>query len=330
MSTRHSIVAASAFFALLWAPAAASAADSCNGDACSILTASSTGCAWTNKGDKPVRLSVSSPAAGAVLAILAPGQTFKEPDKARCAGDVVPRLDASFVTLPKVADEAPAKPKPVPKPKPKVVPGVPAVAAAPAATAAVAVPASAPAVAPVKVAAVATMPLPRAKPAVPAPYPPMPRVKPEAPVVTAQATVAAVAPAAAVAAAEPAPSAASSPASGAASCGDSCPPILFKVFDNCLWVLNLNPRPVRFEADAAGRKIALALEAADGAKADARAEAMAKGGAPKDEAALHMRFRDPFQSAGSGIPLYRARLGSASNCIKSRAEIATFSASFEQ
>jgi hypothetical protein len=70
------------------------------------------------------------------------------------------------------------------------------------------------------------------------------------------------------------------------------------------------------------------LEAADGAKADARSAAIASGKAAKDEAALHMRLADPFQSAGSGIPIFRARLGPAGACVKSREEIAKFSANY--
>jgi hypothetical protein len=167
--------------------------------------------------------------------------------------------------------------------------------------------------------------MPRAKPAAPPLYPPRPRAKPAAPVETAAAaapSVAIIAPTVPTA-----PVAAASPStSQAAACGDQCPPILFKVFDNCLWVLNLNPRPVQFEADVGGRRIALALEAADGEKADALA-AQTKGPA-KDMAALHMRFRDPFQSAGGGIPLYRARLGSASSCVKTREEITGFTAAY--
>jgi hypothetical protein len=41
-----------------------------------------------------------------------------------------------------------------------------------------------------------------------------------------------------------------------------------------------------------------------------------------------MRLKDPFQSAGSGIPVYRARLGGAGACVKSREEIAAFSAAY--
>jgi hypothetical protein len=91
-----------------------------------------------------------------------------------------------------------------------------------------------------------------------------------------------------------------------------------------LWVVNLHPRTVAFEAQASGRRFNLTLEAADGEKADARAKAQVV----KNETALHMRLHDPFQSAGSGIPIYRARLGGTSTCIKQRTDVATFSARF--
>jgi hypothetical protein len=320
---RQSFVAALVFLVLSSSVGGVFAADSCNGDACGALSAAATGCAWTNTSNKSIRLSVSSQAAGGALSYLAAGETYKEQAKTRCAADVVPRLDATFVDLPKVADEtpAPAKVKSVPKPKPAVVEAAPE--AAPAAVAAAA-PVVAPATQPVKVAAVGTMPLPRAKPAAPPLYPPLPRIKPAAPVETAAV---APPPAALVAPAEPVVSAQPSAGSESASCGDACPPILFKVFDNCLWVLNLNPRAVQFEAEASGHRIALALEAADGAKADAFAEAATKG-ATKDVAAVHARFRDPFQSAGGGIPLYRARLGAAGACVKDRKEITHFTAAY--
>ena len=70
--------------------------------------------------------------------------------------------------------------------------------------------------------------------------------------------------------------------------------------------------------------------AADGAKADERAAALASGKASKSDAALHMRLHDPFQSAGSGIPIYRARLGGADVCVKERSEISAFSARYLQ
>jgi hypothetical protein len=118
------------------------------------------------------------------------------------------------------------------------------------------------------------------------------------------------------------------PSATPADCGDACATILFKVVDNCLWVVNMHPRPVAFEAEASGHRMALNLEAADGEKADARTIALAKGQAAKDEAALHMRLHDPFQSAGSGIPIFRARLGSPTACVKERSSVTRFSARF--
>jgi hypothetical protein len=152
---------------------------------------------------------------------------------------------------------------------------------------------------------------------------PAPRAKPELASAPATETVAAVLPPAAVA-----PTHAVAGGTPPGECGEACATILFKVIDNCLWVVNMHPRPVAFEAEAAGQRVALALEAADGDKADARLAALAKGSAAKDEAALHMRLHDPFQSAGSGIPLFRARLGSASACVKERTGVTRFSARF--
>jgi hypothetical protein len=166
----------------------------------------------------------------------------------------------------------------------------------------------------------ASVPLPRAKPKPPPVYPPRPRAKPEMPVEAAAVAPAAVAPSAAI---EP-----SAPEPSLDTCGDDCPPILFKVIDECVWVLNLNPRAVAFEAEAGGKRTALKLEAADGAKADARTAAIAAGKGEKNEVALHMRLKDPFQTAGSGIPVFRARLGPAGACVKSRAEITRFQASY--
>jgi hypothetical protein len=143
----------------------------------------------------------------------------------------------------------------------------------------------------------------------------MPREKPDGPPVAA---IAAKAPAAATGATAPLSS------GDAVACDRDCPPILFKVIDDCLWVLNLNPRPVAFEADAGGKRYALLLEAADGAKADERAAALGNAKPPKEEASVHMRLQDPFQSAGSGIPVFRARLGAADVCVKSRADITRF------
>lgn len=301
----------------LGAASTASAEAACSGEACSLVAVAADGCSFQNKGDKAVRFSLVAGGAARVVTILKPGETFKEADKNFCvaenAGDK--RLEASFAVLGKApADDRDFTLKGT---KPSVVAAAPAAAVQVATTAPV-------------------VPLPRAKPAAP-PSVPMPRAKPEvvevamaappavaaapAPVV-APAPVAAVAPAAAVPVTTEAEAAATMPK---AACGEGgCPPILFKVIDNCLWVMNLNPRAVAFEAEVGGKHTKLALEAADGDKADAHA-AVAE---VKDLAALHMRLKDPFQSAGSGIPVYRARLGQPGSCVKSRAEITTFTASY--
>lgn len=291
--------------ALAAAPGAV-AAGTCAGEACAAIATAT--CTITNKGDKSVQLTTVADQASLMMTVLAPGETVKQ-DKALCEkfdrGEA--HYDARFATL-RTMPEAPdftmktaTAQKPVaPKPKP------------------------APAVAPVE-AAVSELPvavavaLPRPKPAVPPAYPPAPRAKP----VTEEPT-------AAVAATAPALAPATTPAPAAApgECGEACATILFKVVDNCLWVVNLHPRTVSFEAEASGQRMALTLEAADGDKADARTIALAKGQAPKDEAALHMRLRDPFQSAGSGIPIYRARLGNAAACVKERSSVTRFSARF--
>jgi hypothetical protein len=301
----------------------ASADAACSGEACSLLAVAADGCSFKNKGDKAVRFSLVAGGAPRVVTILAPGETFKEADKNFCvAGDAGDkRLEASFAVLGK----APTDDKDFTlKGKPSVAkPAVVATAAAPAVQVATTAPA---------------VPLPRAKPAAP-PAIPMPRAKPEVVEVAMAAPPApatAVAPAPTVApppVAAVAPTAAMPPTTEAeaaatmpkAACGEGgCPPILFKVIDNCLWVMNLNPRAVAFEAEIGGKHTKLALEAADGDKADAHA-AVAE---VKELAALHMRLKDPFQSAGSGIPVFRARLGKPGSCVKSRAEITTFTASY--
>lgn len=275
---------------------AARAEATCSGNACTVLAVAPDGCSWANKGDKAVRFSLVVGGAARVVTVLAPGETFKEIDKKFCIADNAgdKRYEASFAVLAKVpADDKEFTLKP------------PAKLAAPASAEAVAV---APAVA-----------LPRVKPAAPPAYPPSPRPKPEVVQVAAASSAAAVAPTAAVQAAAPAPGGKS-----VAACTQGCPPILFKVIDDCLWVLNLNPRPVAFEAEIGDKRMALALEAADGARADEHAAA-----APaKDAGAVHMRLKDPFQSAGSGIPVYRARLGAPGACVKSRDEISRFSAAY--
>ena len=297
--------------------AAADAA--CSGDACSLVAVAADGCSFKNKGDKAVRFSLVAGGAPRVVTVLGPGETFKEADKAFCvAGDAGDkRLEASFAVLGKApADDKDFSLKGV---KPSVA--KPAVAApAVAAPAAVQVATTAP---PIQ--------LPRAKPAVPPPIP-MPRAKPEIvevamaappapPPVAVPAPPVPVAPPAAI---QPTTDAEAAAAMPTAACGEACPPILFKVIDNCLWVMNLNPRAVAFEAEIGGKHTKLALEAADGDKADAHA-AVAQ---VKDLSALHMRLKDPFQSAGSGIPVYRARLGSPGACVKSRAEISRFTAAY--
>lgn len=314
-----------AIFAVsVWAGAGVAVADgACSGDACGVVTVSGDGCLWTNKGDKAVRFSLIAAQVSRMVTVLAPGESFKEADKAFCVGPAGAdrRYQATFATLSKMPEEAvAAKPvttaaAPVARAKPAAVPAlVAAVAPKPA-------PLQAPSNAVASLAPV--VPLPRVKPAPPPAYPPLPRVKPAVPVEVAAPAV--VAPVAAVAPSAAVPASAKT----AVSCADgSCPPILFKVIDNCLWVLNLNPRPVAFEAEIAGKMTSLALEAADGEKADARSSALASGTAIKDDGTLHMRLRDPFQSAGSGIPVYRARLGAAGACVKDRAEIARFQASY--
>jgi hypothetical protein len=289
-------------------PAAADTA--CAGNACSVLLVAADGCAFQNKGDKAVRFSLVAGGAPRVVTVLRPGETFKEADKNFCVvGDASDkRLEASFAVLGKApTDDRDFTLKGT---KPSV-----------AAPEAVRVATTAPAIA-----------LPRAKPAVPPAYPPAPRAKPEVvevamaappapPPVGVPAPPAPVAPPAAI---QPTTSAEAAAAMPTAACGEACPPILFKVIDNCLWVMNLNPRAVAFEAEIGGKRTALSLEAADGDKADAHA-AVAQ---VKDLGALHMRLKDPFQSAGSGIPVYRARLGSPGSCVKSRAEISTFTAAY--
>lgn len=301
-----------------WSAAADAA---CSGNACSLVTVAADGCSFKNKGDKAVRFSLVAGGTPRVVTVLGPGETFKEADKNFCvAGDAGDkRLEASFAVLGKApTDDKDFTLKGAAKPsvaKPVVAaPAVAATAAAPAVQVATTAP---------------TIPLPRAKPAAP-PAIPMPRAKPEV------VEVAMAAPPAPVAAPAPpvpvAPPAAIQPTTAAeaeakmptAACGEACPPILFKVIDNCLWVMNLNPRAVAFEAEIGGKHTKLALEAADGDKADAHA-AVAE---VKDLGALHMRLKDPFQSAGSGIPVYRARLGKSGACVKSRAEISRFTAAY--
>jgi len=310
------VVCGAAVQGYAWSAAADAA---CSGNACSVLMVAADGCAFQNKGDKAVRFSLVAGGAPRVVTVLGPGETFKEADKNFCVvGDASDkRLEASFAVLGKApADDRDFTLKGT---KPSVA--KPAVAvAAPVATPAVQVASSAPAI-----------PLPRVKPVAPAAYPPSPRAKPEvvevamaAPPAPPVAVPAPPVPVAAPEAIQPTTAVEAAAAMPTAACGEACPPILFKVIDNCLWVMNLNPRPVAFEAEIGGKHTTLSLEAADGDKADAHAAVASV----KDLSALHMRLKDPFQSAGSGIPVYRARLGSPGSCVKSRAEISTFTAAY--
>jgi hypothetical protein len=288
--------------ALSFAAAGGARADSpCTGEACDALSVAADGCVWTNKSKKSVRLLLVAGETPQVVTVLAPGQSFKQADKAFClSAGADRRYEASFAVLTKPAESKAATPAKTTAatPLPRVKPALEAVPAAGAAVASAGV-ASAP----------------REKPELPRIAPPMPREKPDGPPVAA---IVAKAPAAATGATAPLSS------GDAVACDRDCPPILFKVIDDCLWVLNLNPRPVAFEADAGGKRYALLLEAADGAKADERAATLGNAKPPKEEASVHMRLQDPFQSAGSGIPVFRARLGAADVCVKSRADITRF------
>jgi hypothetical protein len=297
-----------AFAGMAMAPGAA-AAGSCGGEACAAIAASADGCAVTNKSDKPVSLTTVAEEAALLMTVLSPGETIKQ-DKALCEkfarGEA--RYTAKFAalrTMPEAPDftlkAAAAAPKPAPKPKPAAAPEAPTAAPAPAP---VAVAAATPATPRFKPAPQSAIPAPREKPAAPA--------LAATPAASATPAVAAIAPSAAAPPAEPAP------------CGEACATILFKVVDECLWVVNLHPRPVAFQAEAEGKRFNLMLEAADGEKADARTKAQTS----KGETALHMRLHDPFQSAGSGIPIYRAKLGGAATCVKQRTDVASFTARF--
>jgi hypothetical protein len=294
------------------------------GEACGAIASNADACTIANKGDKSVQLTTVADQSALMMTVIAPGETIKQ-DKSLCEkftrGEA--HYDARYAALRAMPDapdftlKTAAAGKPVPKPKP-----------APAMAAAAPEPTLTTAPTPQPVAVAAGPPVPRAKPALQPLYPPSPRAKPAAPIETA-----AVRPAPSAAPPSPpvaavAPTAAVAPAASPTDCGEACATILFKVVDNCLWVVNPNPRTVAFEVEAGGRRVALTLEAADGEKADARAAALAKGQPVKDEAALHMRVHDPFQSAGSGIPIYRARLGSAQACVHERKDVTRFSARF--
>ena len=93
-------------------------------------------CAWTNTGDKSVRLAVSGQAsASPVVTVLAPGERYKAPAEL-CAGASTDRLSyqASFPTLKVMADDTPAPVK-VAVAVPKIKPAVPVATTAAAPTA---------------------------------------------------------------------------------------------------------------------------------------------------------------------------------------------------
>lgn len=288
--------------ALSFVAAGVARADSpCTGEACDALGVAADGCVWTNKSKKSVRLLLVAGETPRVVTVLAPGQSFRQADKTYClSAGADRRYEASFAVLAKPAAEEKAAAE---KAKVKSATVAPVPRAKPALEAAASASAG------------ASVPAPREKPEPPRAAPPMPREKPEG---AAVAAVDAKAPVATTVATAPLS------AGGAAACDRDCPPILFKVIDACLWVLNLNPRPIAFEAEAAGKRYALMLDAADGTKADERAAALGGATPPKDEASVHMRLKDPFQSAGSGIPVFRARLGAADACVKNRADVTRF------
>ena len=264
---------------------------------------------------------------------------------------------AAPAAVPAPSPAAPKLPFPRPKPDPLDEAFSPKAAAAAAASPTVnAVAAAKPLPRAKPLTAVATIPMPRSKPArttlamtdtpatavqaataaplvAPPSKPrlgskPMPRPKPEA-VVPATPAAPVAAPTAAPAVV--APTAVSAPAPGdAQACGDACNEILFRTLGDCLWVQNANPRPVSFAAQVGGRTIALPLAGADAGKADAHKPFEPKEGVPSPigEAAYHTRISDPFSPSAPGIAVYRARLGSASGCVKSRTDITSFSASF--
>jgi hypothetical protein len=180
--------------------------------------------------------------------------------------------------------------------------------------------------------AMASGPFPRAKPAsstaAVAAAAPAVQAAPPPPVAAVPAAPAmATAPTAPVPAAAPA----SAPeSSSAGTCGDACNEVIFRSIGNCLYVQNANPHSVTFIAHTNTRTITLALAGADAGKADAHKPFEAKEGTPSaiGEDAYHTRISDPFSPSAPGIAVYRARLGSADACVKTREEITSYSASF--
>ena len=149
---RCPILAALLFIAQSIVPGTASAAGegACTGAACGALALSADGCAWTNTGDKSVRLSVGGTVGGSgkaspIVMILAPGEMFKASGtqcEKSASGKVL--YDASFPTLRTMAGE-PSPPAakiaaPVPKMKPVAAAAVVVAPAAPTLAVATAAP----------------------------------------------------------------------------------------------------------------------------------------------------------------------------------------------
>ena len=297
----------------LTAPLAASAAPGCAGEACDVLSMSSDGCSWKNASEKAIRFTVLNSGATLFSSVLGPGESFKQTNMQACvtaqAGS--PNIQASFVALRPMPDA----PDFTLKPKPAAVPAVTV-----ASTPKIAVPRAKPvpdtvvatadpALTPVALAAgpARRTPTPRAKPDVPSPPPAPPST-----------SVALVPPAQAITV----PTQAEIEA-GVNPCGDACGEILFKVVDECIWVQSQNPKPILFQATVQGRMLVLPLDGASAAKADA-------GAPPANASAYHTRQRDPFQSASSGIPVYRVRLGEPQACVKDRTQITHFVAQYRK
>lgn len=297
----------------LAAPIAASAAPGCAGEACDVLSMSTDGCSWKNASDKAIRFTVLNSGATLFSSVLGPGESFKQSNKQTCvtAQPGSPNIQASFVALRSMPDA----PDFTLKPKPATVPAT-TVASAPK----IAVPRAKPV--PDTVVATADPALtPAALAAVPARRTPTPRAKPDMPSTPASppsTSTALVSPAQTI----KVPTEAEIEA-GVNPCGDACGEILFKVVDECIWVQSQNPRPIIFQATVQGRMLVLPLDGASAAKADA-------GAPPANAPAYHTRQRDPFQSASSGIPVYRVRLGEPQACVKDRTQITQFVAQYKK
>lgn len=127
-----------------------------------------------------------------------------------------------------------------------------------------------------------------------------------------------------------APTPAASTPLDAGACGDACNEVIFRSIGECLWVQNANPHAVTFVALARGRKITISLAGADAGKADAHKPFEPAEGTPSPvgEGAYHTRISDPFSPNSPGIAVYRARIGTANECVKTREEVISFTASF--